>query len=151
LLRYYRVFNYEQTEGLENHLPERNNEDFEPIAEAAKVIENIAAPVRRIIHEDQRAFYSPKKDTVNLPGAGQFFQPIRLLCNRFSELTHSTGHKSRLNRPSVANTDNLAAFGSPDYSKEEVIAELGSAFLCAGVGIQKHRLETIGRVPAKLA
>ena len=140
LLRYYRVFNYEQTEGLENHLPERNTEDFEPIAEAAKVIDNM--PHRpKIVHKEQRAFYSPKKDTVNLPVPESFVSPEDYYATAFHELTHSTGHKSRLNRPSVANTDNLAAFGSPDYSKEELIAELGSAFLCAEVGIQ-NTLET---------
>jgi len=140
LLRYYRVFNFEQTEGLENHLPERNAAEFEPIDEAAKVIENM--PQRpKIAHKEQRAFYSPKKDVVNLPLPESFISPSDYYATAFHELTHSTGHKSRLNRPSVANTEKLAAFGSPDYSKEELIAELGSAFVCASVGIQ-NTLET---------
>jgi len=141
LLRYYRVFNYEQTEGLENHLPGQNNQiDFQPIDEAARLIENM--PKRpNITHDEQRAFYSPRKDTVNLPVAESFDSPEDFYATAFHELTHSTGHESRLNRPSVANTEKLSPFGSPDYSKEELIAELGSAFLCAFVGIN-NTLET---------
>ena len=53
----------------------------------------------------------------------------------FHELTHSTGHESRLNRAGVAGS-RLAAFGSADYSREELVAEMGSAFLCAEAGIE---------------
>ena len=53
----------------------------------------------------------------------------------FHELTHSTGHESRLNRAGVASS-RLATFGSVDYSREELVADMGSAFLCAEAGIE---------------
>jgi antirestriction protein ArdC len=54
-----------------------------------------------------------------------------------------TGHESRLNRAGVAG-DRLAAFGSADYSREELIADMGSAFLCAEAGIEKRKAEHDG-------
>ena len=56
----------------------------------------------------------------------------------FHELTHSTGHESRLNRKGIGET---VAFGSDVYGKEELIAEMGSAFLCASIGIKNAPLE----------
>lgn len=50
----------------------------------------------------------------------------------FHELTHATGHHSRLNREGI---EQMAGFGSPTYSREELIAEMGSAFLCGQTGI----------------
>ena len=58
-----------------------------------------------------------------------------LLAVAFHKLTHSTGHESRLNRAGVAGS-RLAASGSADYSREELVAEMGSAFLCAEAGIE---------------
>lgn len=134
LLRYYRVFNIEQTEGLEKQLPEEQNEQpFTPIETAARIIE--AMPQRpRIEHKEQSAFYSPLMDYVNLPRPETFSAPDNYYAVAFHELTHSTGHESRLNRAGVAGAK-LASFGSEDYSKEELIAEMGSAFLCAEAGI----------------
>ena len=56
----------------------------------------------------------------------------------FHELTHSTGHKSRLDREGI--TD-LAAFGSHTYSREELIAEMGAAFLCGHCGIENQTID----------
>jgi antirestriction protein ArdC len=53
-------------------------------------------------------------------------------------MTHATGHESRLGR---LKTTNLAAFGSHAYSKEELIAEMGAAFLCACAGIETATLD----------
>lgn len=64
-----------------------------------------------------------------------FYSPADYYAVLFHELTHATGHETRLNRAKVANTGTLAPFGSPDYSREELVAELGSAFLCAEAGI----------------
>ncbi len=56
----------------------------------------------------------------------------------YHELSHSTGHSSRLNRQGIAS---LAAFGSADYSREELIAEMGAAFLCGHCGIESVTLD----------
>lgn len=136
MLRYYRVFNVEQTEGLEKHIPVQNTEQetFAPIESAARIIERmpLAPPIR---HDEPRAFYSPVRDYVNMPKPEAFDSPTDYYAVAFHELTHATGHETRLNRAGVAGSSALAPFGSPDYSREELVAELGSAFLCAEAGI----------------
>jgi antirestriction protein ArdC len=135
ILRYYRVFNVEQTEGLEKHLPPPPEErPFTPIETAARIIE--AMPQRPPIqHDEPSAYYAPAQDFVNLPRPETFDTPENYYAVAFHELTHSTGHESRLNRAGVAGS-RLAAFGSADYSREELVAEMGSAFLCAESGIE---------------
>jgi len=135
MLRYYRVFNVEQTEGLEKHLPPPPEErSFTPIETAARIIE--AMPQRPLIrHDESSAYYAPARDYVNLPRPETFDTPENYYAVAFHELTHSTGHESRLNRAGVAGS-RLAAFGSVDYSREELVAEMGSAFLCAEAGIE---------------
>ena len=135
LLRYYRVFNVEQTEGLEKHLPAPAEEKaFTPIETAARIIE--AMPQRPPIkHDEPSAYYAPTRDFVNLPRSETFDTPENYYAVAFHELTHSTAHESRLNRAGVAGS-RLTAFGSADYSREELVAEMGSAFLCAEAGIE---------------
>ena len=135
ILRYYRVFNVEQTEGLEKHVPPAPQErPFTPIERAASIIE--AMPQRpAVCHDAPEAYYAPARDFVNLPRPETFDTAENYYAVAFHELTHSTGHESRLNRPGVAGS-RLAAFGSADYSREELIAEMGSAFLCAEAGIE---------------
>jgi antirestriction protein ArdC len=135
ILRYYRVFNVEQTEGLEKYLPPPSEEQmFTPMERAARIIE--AMPQRPPIrHDEPSAYYAPARDFVNLPRPEVFDTPENYYAVAFHELTHSTGHESRLNRAGVAGS-RLAAFGSADYSREELVAEMGSAFLCAEAGIE---------------
>jgi antirestriction protein ArdC len=132
MLRYYRVFNTEQTEGLEKHLPEEQH--FTPIEAAARIIEAMpqCPPIQ---HEEPRAYYAPMADYVNLPRPETFDTPENYYAVAFHELMHSTGHESRLNRAGVAGSQ-LAAFRSADYSRGELVAELGSLFLCAEAGIE---------------
>lgn len=132
---YYRVFNVEQTEGLETHLPEQAEErPFTLIETAASIIE--AVPQRPPIRYDEpSAYYAPARDFVNLPRPETFDTPENYYAVAFHELTHSTCHESRLGRAGVTG-NRLAAFGSTDYSREEFVAELGSAFLCAEAGIE---------------
>jgi len=60
----------------------------------------------------------------------------------FHELTHATGHESRLNRKGVSGSDGLwSAFGSQSYSKEELVAEMGAAFLCGRAGIVERTID----------
>ena len=82
-------------------------------------------PQRPIIaHRAAQAFYPPSADTVNMPPAELFQSSEEYYSTLFHELTHSTGHPSRLGR---LDTDNPAAFGSKDYSQEELVAEMGAA------------------------
>ena len=135
VLRYYRVINVEQTEGLEKHLPKQAEEKpFTPIEAAASIIE--AMPQRPPIrHNESSAYYAPVRDFVNLPRPETFDTPENYYAVAFHELTHATEHESRLNRESVAGSQ-LAAFGSANYSCEELIAEMGSAFLSVEAGIE---------------
>lgn len=141
LLRYFRVFNLEQCDGVQ--LPKAVIEaqarieadarrTFCPIEAARILIDNMPARPR-ISHDRDRAYYSPALDLVNLPRPESFDAPEHYYGTAFHELGHSTGHPSRLNRPTVTDAD--ASFGSAKYGREELIAEMTAAFLCAEAGI----------------
>ena len=82
--------------------------------------------------------YLPKVDMVRIAAPDRFQTRESYYATLFHELAHSTGHKSRLNR---GLGEQLAPFGSADYSKEELVAEMGSAFLCAAAGISPPTIE----------
>jgi antirestriction protein ArdC len=73
----------------------------------------------------------PKEDLVNLPPLETFKTTEGYVATKFHEYAHSTGHETRLNREIM----NVAASGGEDYSFEELVAELTSAYLCARTGI----------------
>ena len=131
LLRYYRVFKVgEQTEGIE---PKRKDKEFNhnPIEKGEKIIkEYINKP--SLTFKNGSAYYKPSTDVVNVPPLKSFISPEEYYSTFFHELVHSTGHRERLNRPGVAT---LNPFGSEEYSKEELIAEIGSSMLCGVAGI----------------
>ena len=87
----------------------------------------------RVEHGGQVAAYSPRLDRVAMPDAAAFEKLEAYYSTCYHELIHSTGHESRLNRQGVTEG---ARFGSEVYSKEELIAEMGAAFLSAQVGIE---------------
>jgi antirestriction protein ArdC len=124
--RPYSVFNAEQIEGIEFPDVELPTYDFNPIEEAERVIE--AMPNRPFIQtEGNGAFYSPFLDKVTVPSPQTFTCNEEFYSALFHELTHSTGHPSRLDRFKADGCDHL--FGSRTYSKEELVAEMGSAFI----------------------
>lgn len=137
-LRYYNVFNAEQVEGIEHKIPDTEaNPEFNPIQEAQRIIDSM--PNRpEIIHQGNAAFYKPTTDTVTLPPETQFYDETGYYSTAFHELVHSTGHKSRCNRKGVAE---IAARDSETYSREELVAEMGSSFLDAQAGIIQHTEE----------
>ncbi len=139
LLRYYRVFNVEQCEGIpaDKVPPLDNARAFQPIEEAERVVRSM--PQRPIIqHETAQACYRPAADIVNMPAPELFTSDAEYYSTLFHELTHATGHESRLKR---LDTEKLAAFGSRDYSQEELVAEMGSAFLCGHCGIAERIID----------
>ena len=85
-----------------------------------------------------RAYYRPSADAVVCPKLEAYKDEGEYWSTVFHELGHSTGHRSRLNRPGV-DGERVHAFGSENYSKEELIAELTACFLCADVGIDDTR------------
>lgn len=138
LLRYYNVFNLTQTEGID--LPraifERNKRNaFEAIEAAESMAESMPNPPK--FEQSDAAWYRPSSDTVGIPPRSFFHSPAEYHATLFHELTHSTGHESRLHRESF---DNPSIFGSESYSKEELIAEMGAAFLCGLSGIEREIL-----------
>ena len=138
LLKYYTVFNLDQTEGIE--LPEIDHpetREFTPIEKAEKIINDM--PNKPTInHNEARAFYRPAADMVNMPKKELFLSDAEYYSTCFHELCHSTSHHTRLNRESDVKNH---MFGSADYSKEELIAEMGSAFLCAESNIENETIE----------
>jgi len=132
LLRYYTVFNVEQCDGVKD--PEAGDKPegctFNPIARCEAMVSNYnKAPT--IQHVEQRAWYNPTMDLVNMPKPDTFCTPEAYYSTMFHELTHSTGHKSRLDRDGIKSS----GFGTELYSKEELVAEMGAAMLCGICGI----------------
>ena len=128
LLRYYNVFHISQVDGVEPLAPEQLNDDVEPIEAGDRIITDYIKHehLNFIECKSNKAYYSPSSDTVVVPLKEQYSMINEYYSTTFHELTHSTGHKNRLNR---LQTGAVAAFGSEDYSKEELVAEIGSATL----------------------
>lgn len=133
VLRYYNVFNANQCDGIETpDAVEYNPLDFKPI-EAAEAIVKEYSDAPSIEYGGQQAYYRPLTDIVRLPEPSRFTSAEEYYSTLFHELGHSTGHSKRLDRK--LDTD-PKPFGSADYGKEELIAEMAAAFLCSHAGIQ---------------
>lgn len=130
-LRYYTVFNLEQCEGIEWEMPSSTRNEFEAIDEAEKIA-SAYPKAPRLRHFGDSANYQPSLDLVTMPERTAFDTPANYYATLFHEFAHSTGHESRLNRAGITEFDR---FGSERYAKEELIAEMASAFLCAEAGI----------------
>jgi antirestriction protein ArdC len=131
LLRYYLVFNVEQCDGLD--LPKLETRKVDAIAEAEAIITNMPNPPSIAHDGGARAFYRPQLDSIHLPTRSRFDSTGEYYSTLFHELSHSTGHQSRLNRQTLTE---VVPFGSETYSKEELVAEFGAAFLCGHAGIE---------------
>jgi len=133
-LRYFNVFHIDQCEGLKakytQELPQ-TSADADQTAEAI-IADYIQRSGVRLTHcEGDRAFYQPLTDSITLPLRAQFRETAEYYSTAFHELTHSTGHTSRLDR-----LEKTAFFGSEAYSKEELIAEIGAATLVNHAGLE---------------
>jgi antirestriction protein ArdC len=138
LLRYYRVFNLSQTEGIQTKLG-IDDADSKPVPsiEACDAL-LYAMPNRPAIKASDRAWYRPSTDEIGIPDKAVFNSPEEFYSTLFHELTHSTGHPSRVGREGITE---LNTFGSDSYSREELVAEMGSAMLCGVTGISPAVLE----------
>lgn len=127
-LKRFTVFNVAQIDGLPEGfavdsapLPDR---EIVPVAEAV-----IAASGVEVRIGGDKAYYAPGPDFVAVPPQPAFFDQVNYYRTCLHELTHATGHPARLGRKLTG------AFGSKDYAREELVAEMGAAFLCAALGI----------------
>jgi antirestriction protein ArdC len=91
-----------------------------------------------IRHGGNEACYSPMLDYVKLPEPSAFQSPEEYYATAYHELVHSTGHASRVGRKGILEP---SFFGSHEYSKEELVAEMGAAFLCGVAGIEQRTIE----------
>lgn len=130
-LKYYNVFNVEQCEGLEKEIENLAvNRDSEPAQDCAELVSDFLARdgKLKIEHQGARPCYCPGTDQIRMPEFSHFTSREAYHGTLFHELVHSTGAESRLGR--FSNTE-PQGFGSEEYSKEELIAEMGAAFLCS--------------------
>ena len=137
-MRYYNVWNLDQIENLpEDYVELRKlkyegarNPDTSPIEEAEKIV--FGMPDIPVIMIGSKACYRPSTDEVFMPDEERFTGMQEYYSTLLHELIHSTGHKKRLDRKGIME---IAAFGDRNYSEEELVAEMGSAFLCGVAGI----------------
>jgi antirestriction protein ArdC len=143
-MRYYTVFNLEQCECIPaEKIPtkaETNEIPLEPIAACEEIINHMPTKPE-IKHGKAAAFYSPTLDYVNMPRMDTFDGQCEYYSTLFHELTHSTGHKDRLGRKCIDDCGGWSSFGSTPYAKEELVAEMGAAFLCGHVGIENTTID----------
>lgn len=129
-LKAYTVFNVEQIEALPDHYytkPVPRAETMQLIEEAERFFAGTGAVIR---HGGNQAYYSPSNDFVQLPVPEAFKDAESYEATKAHELTHWTKHPARLQRDLGGKR-----FGDTGYAREELVAELGAAFLCASLGI----------------
>lgn len=125
--RCYNVFNAEQIDGIPEH--KQSQTDIGKIREKRdRLLEHMAVSYREVVGSG--AFYQPKTDTITLPPEASFNDTYGYMATFLHEAAHASGHESRLNR------DLSGLFGSPEYAREELRAEIASAFTAQTLGLQ---------------
>jgi antirestriction protein ArdC len=128
LLRTFTVFNLDQIDGIE--MPKVERSEFVPIERAEAIVEGWTGRPTILENGGDQCFYRPATDTISMVAKCAFCAPEAYYATLFHELVHATGHESRLNR-----------LGG-EYAREELVAELGAAFLCAETGISNADVQT---------
>ena len=139
LCRYYVVFNIEQCDGLriEPRPPADNQPQVEPIAACEQVVSGwLGKPV--IKNGGDCASYNKVADVIQMPEQVWFESAEEYYSTLYHELVHSTGHPTRLNRATLMDFER---FGDRNYSREELVAEMGAAFLCGVTGIENKTID----------
>jgi antirestriction protein ArdC len=140
------VFNLEQIEGIVNPFAEEKKKfeeenliDFNPIESCEELLSTFIDKVAPYSHDSgQRAFYRPGIDAIVMPEKEYFHKPEGYYSTLFHEMAHSTGHTTRLDRDGIIGHHQK---GSKGYAREELVAELTSAFLCSKAGIENDVIE----------
>lgn len=132
IFKYYNVYNQKDIEGFEEIIPdEYKTLDLEvPDIQASRLCEEWGKFVHIEDVDIDRAYYSPSQDIIKVPPLGCYDNPNEYFATKFHEIIHSTGNKSRLNR-----FEENSYFGNEPYSKEELVAEIGSQMLLAECGL----------------
>ena len=137
LLKYYSLFNLEQTEGISSPTFDVPVFPFTPIEKAERILQNM--PNRpEISYGGNCASYTPHTDKIRMPYEERFEKNEGAYQVLYHELSHSTGHKSRLARKEVMECHE---FGSESYGNEELVAELASSMLCGVAGISNQTID----------
>ncbi|MBE0580066.1 zincin-like metallopeptidase domain-containing protein [Devosia sp.] len=129
-LKSYSVFNADQIEGLPAKYIKPPVAMLNPAQRIEQVDKFIAAAGAEVRNDGAMAFYSPERDLVQMPAFDAFREPEGYYATLLHELTHWTRHKSRLDR-----SFGRERWGDEGYAAEELVAELGAAFLCADLQI----------------
>lgn len=141
VLRHYSVFNAEQCEGIEapDLDPHEELNDFTPIERCEQTISGYK-DCPPIVHGGKAACYLPGEDKISIALPERFITAEDYYATLFHECGHSTGHEKRLNRERDRDIGGHV-FGSPEYGREELVAEMSAAFLCAHAGISPPTIE----------
>ncbi len=142
MVRPFWLYNVAQCDDLPDEIVSGPIATLEPVnVRFEKADQIVKATGATIVIGDDRAYYRMSDDAIRMPSPEQFMgdtdelKMSRYMSTLLHELGHWTGHPSRLNRLT------LAAFGTPDYAREELVAEFASAILCAELGIQMDELQ----------
>jgi len=137
-LRVYRVFNIAQIEGIEPLSSDVDVIDFTPNEKAEEIVNGYfdrEKPLTLNHTEDDKCFYSPTTDSITMTLQGLFVDSDSYYKTLFHEMSHSSGHKDRLNRKTLV--ENKGMHGDNEtYSKEELVAEVSSLYLTGIVGLE---------------
>ena len=138
-MKYSYIFNLEQCDGIAIEQPEQAPTfDHNPIEACENLISRFPLGLPEITHNNGKAFYNVTRDIIELPRMDLYASPQEYYSTYYHEIIHATGHKSRLDRKSVVDSD---GYGNNLYCKEELIAELGACYLCAESGIDSATIE----------
>jgi antirestriction protein ArdC len=124
----YPLYNLDQTYNLKIPIDDYQDDLFTANDHIVENILKTYADHPPISYKYDKAFYSPGKDEIGMPHVKDFVNKEEFACTLFHELVHSTGNKKRLARSSF---NNACVNKIEDYAKEELVAEIGAAFLCA--------------------
>lgn len=136
ILKCFSVFHIDQCEGIEAKWTKPVESPAVPDEAAEKVLRDYVSREGITLECEEasdKAFYRPSADLIHIPCISQYSSTAEYYSTAFHEAVHSTGHQKRLNRFS---SDKVAAFGSCDYSKEELVAEIGAACLVHSQGLE---------------
>lgn len=147
LLKWYSVFHIKDTEGIESKVPAAPEEARPETPQGPEAIEAAEAVIAAYLAREAglrfqndkpsgKAYYSPSEDKVVVPMLGQYDIAAEYYSTTFHELTHSTLKACRCNREGE---NARAFFGNQEYSREELVAEMGAAMLCSNSGINSDR------------
>lgn len=152
ILKTFTVFNIEQCEGIEMPEAPEKPEPVDRIKVADNIVSNYKSKNKTLKITEKlgnRAYYAPADDMIVVPTIEQSVDKAlqvgqteedgkqHFYSTMFHEMVHSTGHESRLNRDTLTKSN---YFGSHEYSKEELVAEIGSAILCYKAGLESERV-----------